>query len=117
MNDHRTEGFRQEDKAAEFLRQQGYRILEQNYTIRGGEIDVVALDPEDVLVFAEVKYRKSTIYGDPLETVNYRKQQRVRRAAAVYMLRRGFSTDTACRFDAIAIYGSTGEILHLKNAF
>lgn len=61
-------GKRGEDFAANFLRKKGYRIIERNFKKRYGEIDIVARD-KDILVFVEVKTRKSTEFGSPLEAI------------------------------------------------
>lgn len=63
-------GKRGEDLAANFLRKNGYRILERNFLIRGGEVDIIAQD-KDVLVFVEVKARYSHEFGLPAESITY----------------------------------------------
>lgn len=57
-----------EDLACEYLKKNGYKILERNYRIRGGEIDIVAKEG-DTLVFVEVKARWSHEYGLPSESM------------------------------------------------
>jgi putative endonuclease len=79
----------------------GYRIVERNFTCKGGEIDLVCLDGE-VLVFVEVRGRKGARYGPAEETVRRGKQRRLLRAAWVYLLRRQLG-EPACRFDVIGI--------------
>ena len=69
-------GQEQEELAAKYLEEKGYEILERNYRIRTGEIDLIARDAR-YLVFIEVKYRKNLQMGDPLEAVDVRKQQRI----------------------------------------
>ncbi len=54
--------------AVEYLRKQGYKILEQNFSKRWGEIDIIAIDG-DTLVFVEVKTRTSNQFGTPLEAI------------------------------------------------
>jgi putative endonuclease len=61
-----------EDRAAKLLRNKGYKIIEQNYTTKLGEIDLIAIDV-DTLVFVEVKTRWSKKFGNPEEAVNLRK--------------------------------------------
>lgn len=77
----RTVGSHYERVAEQCLKKQGYKILERNFYCRQGEIDLIARDGE-VLVFVEVKYRKSLNQGDPMEAVNDRKQRRIARAAS-----------------------------------
>src|SRR3569833_160442 len=95
-------GQRAEDIAAEFLRAQGLVIVERNFRRRLGELDIVALDG-DVLVIAEVRSRASRRYGGAAASVDGRKQQRLIRAAAQLLQRsRGFS-HLRVRFDVICV--------------
>lgn len=107
-------GSRFEQIAAAFLEKKGYRLLESNFRIRSGEIDLILQDGE-YLVFTEVKYRRGTAFGPGEEHVNKRKQQTICRVAEVYLLRHGL-TDANCRFDVVAIDGF-GGIDHIENAF
>lgn len=111
----RKVGDKYEDKAAEYLTKLGYRILARNYTVRGGEIDIIAVKG-NIIVFAEVKYRSNVRFGDPLEAVNLNKQKHICRTALKYYSVHKECTDMICRFDVIAIYGN-GEIKHIENAF
>ena len=113
MTNKRAIGSHYEAKAAEFLKKQGYEILDCNYQDRYGEIDLVAKDG-DYLVFVEVKYRRRG--GEhPLEAVDIRKQRRICRTADYYCLRYGYQEDTPCRFDVVGISGD--EIIHVEDAF
>lgn len=94
-------GQRYESTAERLLRDLGYEILERNFTCRGGEIDLVCREGE-VLVFVEVRGRSDTRFGLPEETVDGRKQRRLRRAAWVYLMRRSLG-EPVCRFDVIGI--------------
>lgn len=100
--------------AAEFLKEKGMEILEYNYRIRSGEIDLIARDGA-YLVFIEVKFRADTRRGTPLEAVDSRKQKTIVRTAQHYLLRHGYGMDTPCRFDVVGIAGE--EITHIRNAF
>ena len=110
----RKEGAYYENLVAEYLKTQGYEILEKNYRCRIGEIDLIAKEGE-TLVFVEVKYRKTKRAGYALEAIDSRKAGQVRRVAAVYLYEHGFPESAACRFDAVGIDGE--QITHLKNAF
>ena len=110
----RKEGAYYENLVAEYLKTQGYEILEKNYRCRIGEIDLIAKEGE-TLVFVEVKYRKTKRAGYALEAIDSRKAGQVRRVAAVYLYEHGFSESAACRFDAVGIDGE--QITHLINAF
>lgn len=107
-------GTEYEDRAEEYLKQQGFIILERNFHSRSGEIDIVAKEDE-YLVFIEVKYRRNNSSGSPLEAVNANKQKRICRTAFYYCFKHGYGERMPCRFDVIAIEGE--EILHIRNAF
>ena len=111
----RHKGTQAEDFACVFLRECGFEILERNFFARYGEIDIIAFR-DGVLVACEVKYRSGPGYGDPLESVDFRKQKKICRTMLYYYTRHGYSGDTPCRFDVIAIYGDD-TIKHLQNAF
>lgn len=110
----RAVGTYYEGQAALYLKQQGYRILEQNFSSRCGEIDLIAKDG-DTLVFVEVKYRSSASFGDPAEAVTAKKQEKIRKTARYYLCTHQLSEDTPCRFDVAAILGS--QIRLIKHAF
>lgn len=113
MNKHEI-GSGYEKMAAAYLIERGYEIVEQNFSCRLGEIDLIARDGE-YLVFVEVKYRRDDKMGDPAEAVDLRKQQHIRRAAEWYLHSRSVSWDMACRFDVVAILGET--ITLIQDAF
>ena len=70
---------------------------------------------EKLLVFLEVKYRKSEAGGHPLEAVDRRKQRRICKTAVYYCLHYGYGEYMPCRFDVIGILGE--EIIHVEDAF
>ncbi len=107
-----NEGRDAETRAAAFLRQQGFRILAQNYRWRGGEIDLVARDG-DCLVFVEVKSRRSHHYGAPEESITDAKRAHIARTARHYLTRH--PTDLDVRFDVVAL--SQGEARLHRDAF
>lgn len=92
-------------------------ILAQNYRAAGAELDLVALDREE-LVFVEVKARTTTAVGAPAEAVNLEKQEHIRRAANSYVAAR-HAQAIKTRFDVVAITGiGRGRRLELiKDAF
>lgn len=110
----REVGASYEKLAAEYLRQQGYEIIDCNFRCRQGEIDIVAKD-HGTLVFVEVKYRSSRTSGSPLEAVDGKKQRVISKTAAYYCYRHGYGESTPCRFDVVAVSGN--EIVLVKNAF
>ena len=109
-----------EEQAAEYLRRQKYRILACNWRCRLGELDLVARDGK-TLCFVEVKLRRSERYGRAAEFVDSRKQQKLKRAAQLYLALH--PEDCPMRFDVIEIYAPGGrmdnrpQIYHWKNAF
>ena len=114
MQNRRQIGTEEEALAAAFLKAQGYEILKQNFRCRLGEIDLIARDG-GALVFIEVKYRKNEAYGNPAEAVNFRKQQTICKVADYYRMKQHVSDEQACRFDVVAIQGSS--ILLIRDAF
>lgn len=110
-------GQKGEAEAVQFLRDRGYVIVAQNYRSPFGEIDVIAEDGR-VLVFVEVRSHSRPEYGDPIESVNVRKQRQVAKTALHYLLRNGF-THREARFDVIGIQWHDGEacLRHIPDAF
>lgn len=107
-------GKEKEEAACEYLREKGYQILAVNYRSRYSEIDIVAKDGE-VLVFVEVKYRKSDVCGESAYAVGSKKIRNISRCAGYYIYRERISPDIPVRFDVIAMDGN--HIEHVKNAF
>jgi putative endonuclease len=93
-----------EDVAARHLTDAGLVVLERNWRCREGEIDIVAREG-DVLVLCEVKTRRSTTYGTPLEAVTDRKAARQRVLAARWLEDRGVHP-RAVRFDVVGVLAS-----------
>lgn len=90
-----------EDLACQYLAKSGYKILERNYRIRGGEIDIVAKDGE-YLVFVEVKARHSHEYGPPAESMTPWKIKYLIKTAQFYVLKIGWG-DKPYRLDFVGI--------------
>ena len=110
----RKEGAYYENLVAEYLKTQGYEILEKNYRCRIGEIDLIAKEGE-TLVFVEVKYRRDDKMGNPKESVNRKKQKKISMTASYYLMRECGRMDIPCRFDVAAVLGEQIEVV--KNAF
>jgi putative endonuclease len=112
-------GRRAEELAAEFLRAQGFEILQRNYLRRLGELDVIARRA-DLLVIAEVRTRSSAAYGGAAASVDRRKQQRITRAASALLQQRADLARLAVRFDVIAVsdpHGAAPRIEWIQHAF
>src|SRR5438067_1442037 len=105
--------------AGDFLRSQGFEILERNYRRRLGELDIVA-ERAGVLVIAEVRTRSSTAFGGAAASVHRRKQQRITRAAAALLQQRADLSRLPVRFDVIVVWDAVGaapRIEWLQHAF
>ena len=107
-------GKKGEDLAAEYLIKKGYKILERNkHFSKFCEIDIIALD-KNTLVFCEVKTRKTTICGSPLEAITKSKYQNIKKGIFLYLQEN--SNYKRFRVDAISIVLEPKlEIVHLKN--
>ena len=100
-----------------YLSQRGYTLLERNYRIRRGEIDLI-MRQDDTVVFVEVKLRRGTGFGDPLEAVTPHKQSTLRSVAQHHLYTRRPHFDTL-RFDVIGILADRPEVRvhHVEDAF
>lgn len=96
------------------------RIVVRNWRRPEGELDIVAIDADGACVFCEVRSRTGELAGDPLETVNIRKQQQIIRCARNY-LAAAPTVATAFRFDVVAVTffedGRAPRVVHLPGAF
>lgn len=72
-----------ESLATSFLQKKGYKIIQRNFSIRGGEVDIIAIK-SNILVFIEVKTRISTQFGTPLEAITPWKLQSLTKTALVF---------------------------------
>jgi putative endonuclease len=117
QNKHQKFGEKSENLAVWYLKQNGYKIIEQNYRNRMGEIDIIARDKKTI-VFVEVKSRKSIRYGSPKQAVTPKKQRTISMVALSY-LKTTKQTDAKARFDVVAITSNRDEpqIEIVKNAF
>lgn len=107
---------RGEDLAEQYLKKNGYKILERNYSKRYGEIDIVAIN-NNILVFVEVKTRSSNRFGSPLEAITHWKLRSVIKTAQYYKITHP-KLPEQMRIDAISvIISSDGSptIEHIKN--
>lgn len=110
-------GKKSEALATAYLRLSGYRILERNYRNRIGEIDIIAKEGS-VLVFIEVKARKTARYGSPKNAVTPAKQMKISNTALAYLKETG-QLNCRARFDVVAIDAryDPPDIEVVKNAF
>ena len=108
--DKQIQGKLGEDSALAYLRDAGLSLCERNFNCKGGEIDLIMQDGT-VLVFVEVRKRKSMLYGGAAASITHAKKARLIIAAQVYLQR--YPHPPACRFDVIAI--DDGKISWLKD--
>ncbi|MCB1794082.1 MAG: YraN family protein [Candidatus Competibacteraceae bacterium] len=111
-----AQGSAAEDLACRYLEARGLTLVTRNVRCRGGELDLIMRDGEH-LIFVEVRSRSHTRYGTPAESVTRSKQQRLLRAAALYLQRQRL--DLPCRFDVVAILQADGEpqVEWIRDAF
>ena len=109
----RRQGNEGEDKACEYLKKRGYKILARNYAAKTGEIDIIA-SLRNALIFVEVKTRADNAYGGALAAVGAAKQDKITKTAINYIKENKPRFD-AVMFDIITLTG--GRLEHIKNAF
>ena len=116
MAEHNELGKFGEELAVEFLQQNGYDILETNWTFQKAEIDIIAQKDSTIAVI-EVKTRSSIVFGLPQDFVKPKKIQLLVKAVNEYIVSNDVDVDV--RFDIIAIYkeDNTYKIEHFEDAF
>jgi len=107
-----------EAAAETHLRRKGYRIIARNLRSSMGELDLIAEDG-GVLVFVEVKARRTDEFGGAVHAVDQRKQKKLIRLASQYLARRHL-INRSCRFDVVLLQETGAKIAqveHIQNAF
>ena len=110
-------GNKGENFAAEYYKKLGFDIVKQNYTCRGGEIDIIAENAE-YIVFVEVKTRSDNALYQPSEAVDYKKQKRLTIAAVKYLTET--ESEKQPQFDVFEVYAHNNRIFkvrRIENAF
>jgi putative endonuclease len=97
-----------EDKACEYLKKLGFKILERNYRKTYGEIDIIAVE-KDILCFIEVKTRTSNLFGSPLEAITYFKLKSLIKTAEYYKMTHK-NLPEALRIDAVSVILNGNEV-------
>jgi putative endonuclease len=103
-----------EDSAVAFLEAHGVEMIARNFRRRLGELDIVARE-QDTLLIIEVRKRSSDKFGGAAASVDFRKQAKLRRAAALFLEQRRDLAGLRVRFDVVAI--SPTGIEWIKHAF
>jgi putative endonuclease len=106
-----------ESLALDYLVLKKFKLEARNFNCRYGEIDLIMWDG-DSLVFVEVRYRQSNNFGGALESIDYFKQQKLRRTAEFYLVSTK-RNDCPCRFDILCVNGNINhpDFEWIANAF
>lgn len=117
-SDSNTKGEAAEALAEQFLQAQGLQTRARNYRCKVGEIDLI-MQHGDTLVFVEVRLRNNPRFSQAAESVTWRKQQKIIRAAQVYLMQTRLTDSVICRFDVVALAttNSGAEPDWIQNAF
>lgn len=113
MTDKQDVGIRAETRAAGFLRTKGFKILERNVRTPYGEIDLICRDGK-TMVFVEVRYRYSTNFGQPEDTILGKKLNTMKQSAEWYIENHKISNDY--RLDIVGITGNPPDLTHIQDA-
>ena len=119
MPDNRRIGKRGEKLAQNYLRRQGYAIIDSNWSCLEGELDIVARQA-DMLVFVEVKTRRDSSTEAALASITPSKRERLLRAAWRYLHDHDIDSDAPWRLDVIAVAldgRNSSRIAHVEDAF
>lgn len=104
-----------EEIAVNYLLSKGVEILEKNYRLKIGEVDIIASIGNEI-VFVEVKSRTTIKYGYPCESVSFKKRKKIIDVAKYYIIKNNLH-NTPIRFDIIEVYLLEKRINHIINAF
>lgn len=107
-----------EDLALSHAQRDGLSLIARNFNCRHGELDLVMRE-RDIVVFLEVRYRRSPSHGGALHSIGAAKRERLTKAASLFLQANPSLARHACRFDVIAI-GGTREVPTIdwqRNAF
>lgn len=108
-------GNRGEQMACNYLLEKGFQIIERNYRYKRAEIDIIAVK-QKLLLFVEVKTRKSKLFGEPEHSIDPLKEKLIISAAEYYIESNNWIFDI--RFDVIAIHFTEPvELFHIEDAF
>ena len=115
MNDKAITGAKGENLAADFLVQKGFEIVARNYRYKHAEIDLIVRTPK-LLVFVEVKTRRSSSFGEPESFVDSKKAAKILEGAEQFIFENNWKGNI--RFDIISVkLGATPEVVHFEDAF
>ena len=115
MNIKKLIGNKGENKIALQYKLKGYKIIARNFSCRYGELDIVA-QKGDTVVFVEVKTRKNADFAQAKEFVDYRKQNRIKNTANIFLQKNNL-TEYYIRFDVAEVYTESNTVNIIENAF
>ncbi|MGM0651442.1 MAG: YraN family protein [Bacillota bacterium] len=111
-------GQKGEEAAREYLKEQGYSIVDNNYRCRLGEIDIIARDGNTVVI-VEVRTKTGLAFGRPEESITRDKARKLHRLALQY-LQSHYQREISSRIDLVAVMvdrnsGQVKDLIHIKN--
>lgn len=101
---HLKQGEEAETACCNYLKLQGLKLINKNFSCRFGEIDIIMLDKK-ILVFVEVRFRKNDFFGGGLESITPTKQKKLRRTAELYLQQNNQYKNA--RFDVVSMSKNT----------
>ena len=103
--------------AERWLREHGWKVIQRRFRSGHRDIDLV-VERDGLVAFVEVKARRGSRFGDPVEAVNWQKQRELGRSARVWIARHGRAHE-AYRFDVVGVLveGSHVRVRHVEGAF
>ncbi|HJQ20936.1 MAG TPA: YraN family protein [Gemmatimonadaceae bacterium] len=103
--------------AERWLTRRGWRVIQRRFRSGHRDIDLV-VEREGTVAFVEVKARRGTEFGGPVQAVNYRKRRQLERSAHVWIDRHG-RAEESYRFDVVGVLvdGALVRVCHVENAF
>ena len=110
----RSKGTKGEEIVRDYLKKQGMKILEKNFRVKIGEIDIIAKE-RNTLVFVEVKSATNVNFGNPLYWVTPKKQKRIIRVSQWYLMNKGLQ-NTSIRYDVVSV-NPDRKVCHVRDAF
>lgn len=117
MKNKRSDGTKSEQIAEELLKEKGFKLICRNYRFGRGEIDLIFND-SDILVFVEVKSRRTDQYGEPEDAITISKRRQIRKVAEGYLWENNIE-NVECRFDVVTIKWENQKpiVKYIPNAF
>jgi putative endonuclease len=109
-----------EELAKKYLKKKDFKFIQSNYKFYKKEIDLIFCDKTNkIIIFVEVKTRRSKDFGEPENAINYFKQKNIRYAATGFLNNNSEYDDYDIRFDSVSVYmkNDKPEINHTENAF